>query len=68
MYQKPTKLFFQEPWELEGLANTGNLVQKFLPKQADIGKILKTIQRRVLKGTHSFDKRDTDRILNQPIL
>ena len=30
----------------------GNLVQKFLPKQADIYKILKVIQRKVLKGTH----------------
>ena len=29
-----------------------NLVQKFLPKQADIDKILKVIQRKVLKGTH----------------
>ena len=30
----------------------GNLIQKFLPKQADIDKILKKIQRKVLKGTH----------------
>ena len=30
----------------------GNLVQKFLPKQADIDKILKVIQRKVLKRTH----------------
>ena len=30
----------------------GNLIQKFLPKQADIDKILKVIQRKVLKGTH----------------
>ena len=30
----------------------GNLVQKFLPKQADIDKILKVIQRKVLKGMH----------------
>ena len=30
----------------------GNLIQKFLPKQADIDKILKIIQRKVLKGTH----------------
>ena len=29
-----------------------NLVQKFLPKQADIDKMLKVIQRKVLKGTH----------------
>ena len=30
----------------------GNLIQKFLPKQADIDKILKVIQRKVLKSTH----------------
>ena len=37
--------------KLEGLVNTGKLVQKFLPKQADIDKILKIIQRKVLKRT-----------------
>ena len=30
----------------------GNLVQKLLPKQADIDKILKVIQRKFLKGIH----------------
>ena len=30
----------------------GRLVQKFLPKQADIDKILKIIQQKILKGTH----------------
>ena len=30
----------------------GNLIQKFLPKQADTDKILKVIQKKVLKGTH----------------
>ena len=29
----------------------GNLIQKVLPKQADIDKLLKVIQRKVLKGT-----------------
>ena len=29
-----------------------NLIQKFLEKEADIDKILKVIQRKVLKGTH----------------
>ena len=29
-----------------------NLIHKFLPKQADIDKILHKIQRKVLKGTH----------------
>ena len=33
-----------------------NLIQKFLPKQADIDKILKVIQRKVLKGTHLLVK------------
>ena len=34
------------------LINKGNLVHKYLPKQTDIDKILKVIQRKVLKGTH----------------
>ena len=52
MYQRSDKSFFQKPWKLEGLVNTGNLVHAFLPKQADIDKILKIIQIKVLKGTH----------------
>ena len=38
--------------DLESLINTGKLVQIFLPKQADIDKILKIIQQKVLKGKH----------------
>ena len=30
----------------------GNLIQMFLPKQADIDRKLKVIQRKVFKGTH----------------
>ena len=37
---------------MNDLIKTGNLIQTFLPKQADIDKILKVIQRKVLKGTH----------------
>ena len=33
------------------LINTSNLIQKFLPRQTDIDKVLKVIQRKVLKGT-----------------
>ena len=44
--------YFQEPQELGSLINTGKLVQKFLQKQADIDRILKIIQRKVLKGMH----------------
>ena len=46
------KSYFQEPKELESLVNTSRLVQNFLPKQADIDKILKIIQQKVSKGTH----------------
>ena len=49
MYQRPHKSYFQEPQELKGLINKGRLIQKVLPKQADIDKKLKIIQRKVLK-------------------
>ena len=51
-YQRPDKSYFQEPHELGSLINTGRLVQKFLPKQADINKMLNIIQRKILEGTH----------------
>ena len=51
-FQRLDKLFFQEPKELEDLINKGNLIHKCLPKQADIDKILRVIQRKVLRGTH----------------
>ena len=52
MFQRLDKSFFQEPKELEDLVNKRNFIHKYLPKQADIDKILKIIQRKVLKGTH----------------
>ena len=52
LYQRPDKTYFQELKDLESLVNTSNLMQKFLPKQADIDKILKIIQCKVLKGSH----------------
>ena len=51
-YQRPYKTYFQEPKDLESLVNMSNPIQKFLPKQADIDKILKIIQHKVLKGLH----------------
>ena len=38
--------------DLIDLVNTERIVQKYIPKQTDIDKILKVIQRKVLKGTH----------------
>ena len=51
-YQRTDKTYFREPQELESPINRGRQVQEFLPKEADIDKILKTIQRKVLKGMH----------------
>ena len=51
-FQRLDKSFFQEPKELGDLINKGNFVHKYLPKQMDIDKILKMIQRKVLKGTN----------------
>ena len=52
IYQRPDKSYFQEPKDLENLVDTSKIVQKFLPKQSDIDKILKIIQQKVLKGLH----------------
>ena len=51
-YQRPDKSYFQEPREVVNLVNTGRLVQKSLPKQADIDKKLKLIQQKTLKHTY----------------
>ena len=37
---------------MKELIDTTKLVQKFLPKQTDINKILDIIKKKVLKGTH----------------
>ena len=52
IYERPHKSQLVDPPESTDLVNTERIVQKYLPKQADIDKILKVIQRKVLKGTH----------------
>ena len=64
-YQRPNKSYFQEPKDLETLVNTHNLVKIFLPKQAELDKILKVIQRKVLFEGYAFvnnSKRNLGRI------
>ena len=51
-YERPDKSYIWEPYKLKDLIDTTKLVQKFLPKQMDIDKILDLIRRKVLKGTH----------------
>ena len=52
IYQRPDKSQLVDPPELINLVNTERIVQKYLPKQTDIDRILKVIQRKVLKRTH----------------
>ena len=53
-YQWPDKSFFQEPQELESFINTGRLLWKFLPKQADIHKVLKVFERKRYFKIHIY--------------
>ena len=52
IYERPNTSYVQEPQKLKDLIDTTNLIQKYLPKQTDIDKILDIIKRKVLKGTH----------------
>ena len=51
MYESPDRSYIKEPHELADLVVISKMVQKFLPKQTDIDKILDIIKRKVLKGT-----------------
>ena len=52
IYERPDNSYMQEPQELTDLIDTTKLIQKYLPKQMDIDKILDIIKRKVLKGIH----------------
>ena len=52
IHERPDNSYIQEPQELKDLIDTTKLIQKYLPKQMDIDKILYIIKRKVLKGTH----------------
>ena len=44
-YERPDKSYVKQPPKLGTLLDTSKLVQKFLPKQRDIDKILEILQR-----------------------
>ena len=46
IYLRPEKSQLVEPPELSDLVNTDKIVQKYLPRQTDIDKILKVNQRK----------------------
>ena len=51
-YVNLDQTYFERPQELTDLVYTTKLVQKYLPRQADIDEILDVIKRKVPKGTH----------------
>ena len=51
-YIAPDWSFLEQPQELIELVNISKLVQKHLPQQADIDKILNIIKKKALKGMH----------------
>ena len=52
IYERLDMSYIQESQELKDLIDTTKLIQKFLPKQMDIDKILDIFKRKVLKSTH----------------
>ena len=52
MYINLDQFYFEKTQELIDLVDTSKSVQKYLPRQTDIDKILDVIKRKVLKGTH----------------
>ena len=52
MYQRPDKSFFSRTSRIGRSSQYRQSGTNVLPKQADINKILKIIQRRVIKGSH----------------
>ena len=46
MCKRADKSYIQEPMEFKDLIDTTKLIQKFLPKQADIDKILDIIKKK----------------------
>ena len=51
-YGVPDQSYLKQLQELIKLVNTLKVVQRYLPQQADIDKILNIIKNKVLKGTH----------------
>ena len=52
IYERPDMSYIHEPHKLKDLIDTTKLIQKCLPKQTDIDKILDIIKRKVLKGMY----------------
>ena len=52
VYERPGKEYLQDSPELQSQVNSKKLIQRYLPKPADLDKMLKIIHRIILKGNH----------------
>ena len=69
IYERPDNSYVQEPQEMTDLIDTTKLIQKYLPKQMDIDKILDIINRKG-KERNAFapySQRDPSRLLDQSL-
>ena len=62
-HNRPNEIHYRDSPELRQQVNTSKVVQRFLPRQTDQNKILKCIERKMLKSTLSpVTIRDTSRV------
>ena len=52
IYERPDNSYVKEPQELTDLIDTSKLIQKYLPKQMDIDKIVDIIKRKSFEKEH----------------
>ena len=53
IYERPDNSYMQEPQELTDLIDTTKSIQKYLPKQMDIDKILDIIKKKSFERNHT---------------
>ena len=65
MYVTLDQSYLEQPQELTELVNTSKVVQKYLPQQADIDRILDIIKKSAKRHTlTSYHEGNTDRLFN----
>ena len=70
IYKRPDNSYVQEPQELTDLTDTTKLIQKYLPKQVDIDKILDIIKKKSFERytLAANNQRNSSGILNYSLL
>ena len=58
-YNRLTNKHFRDKPESKRQINASKVVHTFLPKQTDLNKVIKHIEREILKGSYAYDKQRT---------